>query len=331
MRRIGIPLFFLILASLVILPVHAQNLSVTVTTDRSSCYLGADQMFSNINISGKVKQSGNSVSTALVSVLVDDTNGNPILLRTVNTGSTPQFTPLVDARNPTLSDSSGTPLSSVKANSQAYFTSYVYNDNVVSESVLVVYTIFDADNQVIGIASDTLSIPGRDYAVPTTGINIPSGAVNGVATVYVDALTAWPSQGGAPFCNEVSNTFSITNGRTSIGFKPGQASSGSYIVSFKLPIGSKIGSYSAYAGAYYSGSSTSSGSIQFTATLMGDLTGDNKVDYTDIVAYVNAYMAYNKTPPVYTSTADLNFDGKIDYFDTILFAQGYVAYYNYGV
>ena len=51
---------------------------------------------------------------------------------------------------------------------------------------------------------------------------------------------------------------------------------------------------------------------------------DQKVNYADIVYFVNAYIDYY-TYHIYNPYADMNADGKIDYTDIILFAQDYIA------
>jgi ABC-type phosphate transport system substrate-binding protein len=49
-----------------------------------------------------------------------------------------------------------------------------------------------------------------------------------------------------------------------------------------------------------------------------------KVEYADIVYFVNAYIDYY-TYHIYNPYADLNADGKIDYSDIVLFVQDYIA------
>jgi len=51
---------------------------------------------------------------------------------------------------------------------------------------------------------------------------------------------------------------------------------------------------------------------------------DGKVNYADIVYFVNAYINYY-TNHIYNPYADMNADGKIDYNDIVLFAQDYIS------
>jgi len=70
----------------------------------------------------------------------------------------------------------------------------------------------------------------------------------------------------------------------------------------------------------------------FSVTYVGDLTGDFKVDFKDIVAF-NAYLvAYQSLGEQLdlahypALSADLNHDGKIDISDIKTFADGYITY-----
>ena len=58
---------------------------------------------------------------------------------------------------------------------------------------------------------------------------------------------------------------------------------------------------------------------------MGDFNHDGKVDFNDIVYFINAYTNYNEGK-IYDAACDLNHDGQIDFNDIILFINAYNDY-----
>ena len=71
---------------------------------------------------------------------------------------------------------------------------------------------------------------------------------------------------------------------------------------------------------------TSTGNI--AVTYPGDLTGDFKVDFNDVTAFVQAYIQYNQvggSHPV-NLECDYNHDGAIDFNDVTAFVDAYIAY-----
>jgi hypothetical protein len=58
---------------------------------------------------------------------------------------------------------------------------------------------------------------------------------------------------------------------------------------------------------------------------IGDFDGSHTVDYSDIITFVDAYIAANGQSPVLKQRCDLNVDGSISYDDIIAFVDCYIA------
>ena len=70
-------------------------------------------------------------------------------------------------------------------------------------------------------------------------------------------------------------------------------------------------------------------SATVAVTYLGDLNGDLKVNFNDILTFVSGYIAYYQTG-TYTPAIDYNHDGLINFNDITLFVSDYIAYYVYG-
>ena len=57
------------------------------------------------------------------------------------------------------------------------------------------------------------------------------------------------------------------------------------------------------------------------------MNGDGVLDFTDLVLFANAWLAYYSGQP-WNHAADLNHDGKLDFTDLILFADAWIIYYS---
>ena len=318
MSRKIIPLLFLIIFSSSLISVHSQSLVLTIGTDQSSYYFTSD-----IKISGQVKVDGNPKTDATVNVLVTDSNGVIVLARTVNTG-TPITTPLVSVSNAQLCDDGGNPQSSVAAGQKAYVTADVVNNDVNPETCTVIFYMVDQDYQVLGTASSTTTLSQRgDHSFPILGIDVPSYSVTGSGTIFANVITGMANQNGYPLCKEISASFSLTNGKTPKGYNPVSVSQGTYQASFKLPKSSREGTYNVYTCTKYIGQTLTAAST-FSAILLGDLNFDSKVDYNDILIFVNDYIKFQQIPPIYTQNVDFNNDHSINYQDILLFVNSYL-------
>jgi len=89
---------------------------------------------------------------------------------------------------------------------------------VQPQHAIITCTVYDELGFFIGAAYtiDDIANDWSSYlaAIPFTktwdvSIPMPTNAVVGKGTVYADAFTNWPWNGGYPYCPEVSNTFYI--------------------------------------------------------------------------------------------------------------------------
>ncbi len=60
-------------------------------------------------------------------------------------------------------------------------------------------------------------------------------------------------------------------------------------------------------------------------TYLGDLNGDFKVNFSDLMLFVQDYIAFN-TNGIYNSAADYNNDGRINFQDIQLFVSAYIEF-----
>jgi hypothetical protein len=103
----------------------------------------------------------------------------------------------------------GQPTGSFARGSMAYLKITVSSNSINAEPLLLTINTYDAARNSVGV----ISFKGPTSPGETTfilGSPIPSGARVGTATVYVNALTDWPHQGGVPYSPERSATFQIT-------------------------------------------------------------------------------------------------------------------------
>ena len=73
-----------------------------------------------------------------------------------------------------------------------------------------------------------------------------------------------------------------------------------------------------------SAQSTEAAAVQIGVTYPGDLNGDFKVDFNDLIIFVSGYIVFN-TNGVYTPAVDYNQDGRINFNDLKLFVQYYIT------
>lgn len=105
-------------------------------------------------------------------------------------------------------DNSGSPEGSFETGSMANFKLRIDNTALELANVLMTINIYDSNNTAIGVASFQGPITSG-VSTFIIGVPIPSSAHLGNATVYANAFTDWPRNGGTPYCSEVSATFQI--------------------------------------------------------------------------------------------------------------------------
>jgi len=105
-------------------------------------------------------------------------------------------------------DHAGNPKGSFETGSMAYFKVKINNTALEPANLLMTINIYDLNNTAIGVASFQGSLTSG-LSTFIIGVPIPSSAHLGNATVYANAFTDWPRNGGTPYCPEISATFQI--------------------------------------------------------------------------------------------------------------------------
>jgi hypothetical protein len=105
-------------------------------------------------------------------------------------------------------DYAGNPKGSFETGSMAYFKVEINNTALEPANLLMTINIYDSNNTAIGVASFQGSITSG-VSTFIIGVPIPSSAHLGNATVYANAFTDWPRNGGTPYYPEISVAFQI--------------------------------------------------------------------------------------------------------------------------
>jgi hypothetical protein len=302
--------------------VSASWIAITVETDKAIYNVGE-----KVTVNGTVVFDGQPLTNTLVAIEVDDRT-MPILYRTVNTGSDPAGPFKIEILNAFLGDINRNPVTNAKAGS-TYWIWIVYKNNEANPvRAGLTFTIIDSTN------SPMLALMLRLGDLPTGGPwydsyqwTIPSDAKLGTATVYGNAYTDYPKNGGIPHCPEKSSTFNIVSSSSTSQSLSSQSvkttqTSGSYSLNFNIPkTGARLGNYNVYATTFKWDLKDMETTI-FTVTLLGDINGDLVVNAKDAVILGRAFGS-SQGNPNYNPNADLNKDGQINAKDAIIVGSNF--------
>jgi hypothetical protein len=310
-------LFSLLLLSSILL-VNAQSLEVTVSTTQASYNRG-----DVVTINGELLSNGQP-ATGLVGVRV--VNGQTsVAIRTVSAGTIPN--PLGTITSAYLSNLAGNPLTSVQSGGLAYFTIQVINNDALPRDLVAIVSVYDNNGVPLssgGIKQTQLS-SGTGFTA-TVSVAIPSWAAGGQAYAYGELYSNWPDQGGYPLAPETTIPFTLI-GATQ-GFNQPSTSSGSqgsYSLSFRLGPRALLGQNDVYISAYSNGI-LASNLVSFYVNQL-DFTGDNALDFNDLLFFSNNWVAYYNSQP-WNHMVDINSDGDINFNDLLLFSNAWVLYYS---
>lgn len=295
----------------------ASWIAITVQTDKQVYNVGEQ-----VKINGTVIFDGQPLPNTLVAIEVDDRT-LPILYRTINTGEDPPGPFKIEMINVYLGDINRNPKTNAKTGS-TYFIWLVYknNENVPVKAGLT-FTIVDANNSPMLALMVSLGdvSPGGPWYIGYQW-TVPSDATLGTATIYGNAYTDYPKNGGVPHCPEKSSTFNIVSTLSSFQTqKTTQVqttqTSGTYNLNFNIPKrGARIGNYTVYA-TTFKWDLTDKESTTFTVILVGDINGDLTVNAKDAVRLGKAFGT-QKGDPLYDPDADLNHDDACNAKDAII-------------
>jgi len=320
-RAIISPLFCVTLLLSIISRVYASPaLAITVTTDEQGYYPGDSvQIYGNLTLNQALVPDG------LVGLEVRNPQNTLIIIRTLSTGTIPQYTPYVVVWSVTPCDSSGNPRSSFTRGTLGYFQLYVRNYDIQPHEALMTVNTYDNKSVPFGSASFKVELSPESPAYILLSVPIDTAAALGVATVYANVYTDWPRLLGTPHCRELSATFQITAGslsKTLATQEPPAATAeinGNYQTTFQLASSAKPGTCTMYVTSNYQGEETSANAT-FKIYILGDLNRDGLINYKDLFKF-RYYYLYE-----YNVDADLNRDGIINFLDLFIFRQNYIKY-----
>lgn len=326
--RIALTLFGLMLLAL--FPINAQagtlgdngeigtaQLQLTVNTAEPTYRFGAEvQIFGNLTFDGAPVDDG------LVAVQVDDSAGQLVSMRTLDTGTEPIDNWRLDILEVDTTDSLGNPKDIFQNGQVVFFEVTVTNHLHSPLQALITLTVMDADMIPLGIPKVEGTVP------PGTSIYRPSlplsDATLGEATVYANAYTKLPELTGTAHCPERNASFTIGGSSAKSAFDglqhPVTATAGFYNASFRLPRDFiRAGNYTVYAICQYEIINFALGTVKFEVIVRGNVNNDNAVDIFDAVIVA---LAFGATPsdPNWDPRADINQDDLVDIFDMVIVA-----------
>jgi len=238
-------------------PLKAQSppLNVTVFTNQQIyCLRQPVTVYGTLTLNGPV-------SNGLVALHVDRPGPtlNPMIIRTLNTGTNPPDTWLVQiTKVATCRDWEGLQETDrFKVGTRyAYFKATVKSNAPTTLTPLLTINIYDGNMVPIGTIFQTLIIAPNGTSSLVASNEIPSWAYTGNAIVYANLYTDWPFLGGTPYCPEASHTFKITNLAEIASDNPiptSTSTNGTYRTTFKLSPEPTIGKYTVYVSTEYGG------------------------------------------------------------------------------
>jgi len=258
----------------------SSTLKITVQTDESSYYFEE-----NITVYGEVTVDGVPLESKLVAFEVHDAVDTPIITRTLETNTSGTYSVQF------LLSSEASPGTYTVYVSCTHDEANAVNSTsfeLKQPSVLVVTVKTDSQSYKV---DDTVSVQGN---VTLMGLPLP------------EVLVALEVQ-------DPNNTPVVVRVvETDIH--------GSYQLTFQVPTESKTGSYTVYGTVGYEGQNALSITVfQLLSELVGDITGDGKVDIRDVTVVA---MAFGSKPgdENWNEVADLNGDEVIDIRDITIVA-----------
>lgn len=317
-RYFSKPLFLTMFIILLVTPlVHASPaLNITVDTDKQTYWA-----MHSVNIYGNLTLDGQPVSDGLVALQVKDPSDDTIVIRTLQTGTTPPAHTIYISQL-TPCDASGQPKNEFRKGTVAHFFVVVNNTSLEPQLVLVTLNVYDATNVPLGMTY-TQYTQGPGAMAWLTNFVIPSWASTGTAKVYADVYTDWPSVGGTPQCPEKSESFTIyeSGGGSSTGAQTSstsQSTDGTYSLSFTTSIKAETGTYTVYVASSYQGEQATN-STTFLVNVP-DVNGDGYVNVWDLGYLSDAWLTASGDPD-YNPDADFNEDDIINVWDLAILSD----------
>ena len=289
-----------------------STLTLVLNIDKTTYNVG-----DTITISSIVTKDGTQLTDALVAIEVDFPNGDPYVIRTVQTGEIQQQTWFVEIKTLYTCDSYGNPQNLFKKGKYMYIALGIKNNSPSPRNVQIPIYIQFSNNVPFKALYHPLSLePGQEAQIMVS-LEIPSNAVSGEATIFSSAYSDLPENLGAPYCPERKTSFYIET-----TYPPAQQQSQFSNISFNLPkTNCVLGTYIIY------GSATQQLNVAittktFNVILVGDINGDLIVETRDVSIVCRNY-GKTESSPGWNPTIDLNNDGIIDTRDVSIVCKNY--------
>jgi PKD repeat protein len=249
--------------------VHTNSsLNLIVKTDKQQYDPdGLVQVYGGLTVNGTLTTNG------LVGIEVDTSSQpsiEPLVVRTVPAAQPPTVLSsyvYTDYVVPCAGINNLTPKFSFQRDALAYFNVIGANlDPSHSYTVYLIVNVYDNTSTPMGVEmfSETLLPYPNGTLNFTTSFLIPSYAALGMATVYANAYSNWPSLGGTPYCREVNAKFQIVDDASGAGQSTQNQSSTlqdtgttNYATTFRLATTATPEKYYVYTTSSYQGQSAS--------------------------------------------------------------------------
>jgi hypothetical protein len=293
-------------------------LALTISASNASTIqigLQIDKQVYNVNetvhITGNLTEDGVIVDNSTVAIQINNPAGNPVILRTLNTGiNTTDILAKVVILDLRTMDSMGNNKTLFNKGTTAYISIIVENVDYLDHLVKGAFYIQYSDNSpFIAFFPFTVNVTAQHGFQYITSLPIPYGAVPGETIIYASIYSDYPSLGGLAYCKEKRASFYIQSTVPLAAPQPLV-----FDMSFKTPkYDAKLGNYTVYARGYYRFQLTTN--IKgFKVVLLGDLYKDGKIDMRDIGAICGLYGT-RQGDPAWNPEADLDGSGRVDMRD----------------
>ncbi|MEM1590201.1 MAG: dockerin type I domain-containing protein [Candidatus Bathyarchaeia archaeon] len=282
----------------------------------------------NITITGSLRANGYLVSTALIGIAIYSPTNYLVISRALQTGVLAPPSESIEILEVTPCDYMGSPKSTFRKGSLAFFKITTRNKASESKYTLITINLFDSRNATLGVTSLGITLAANSQIESILSYPIEYEAATGQAWVFANAFTDHVKNGGVPYCQEKSATFTITGSsgggaltNTEITQTTETMSAGYYQLTFMTPYLHPRGTYTVYVSTKFLGSYALQSGI-YNLKILGDVNDDGKVGLADLTTVA---LAYGTKPgdPKWNPLADVNGDGQVGLADLVIVAINY--------
>jgi hypothetical protein len=263
------------------------------------------------NVSTSITLNGNPID-ALAAVEIDYPNGNPYVIRTVETGNVTGQQWLVKILGLTTCDLQGNSKTVFTHGSFAYINLTITNLDVTSHNATLAIYVQGSDNMPLAAFYPLMIVLESQQTIHViTSVPISNDAPLGEARVFASVFTGSPKNMGTAFSPGAEAVFYIETTTPTMPPQP-RYSSMTFALS-KSGVGA--GNFTIYAAASYSGEVA--GSVaRFRVVFLGDIVADGVIDIRDVSACVLLFRTSPQSPN-WNPDADVNEDGIVDMRDIV--------------